>query len=164
MYTSALVPQSTRPQKILGDAYLKLSIDQAVHAVLLMKQVQEVLVLPASRLTPMPNMPSCILGLMNRRSRVLWVVNLAQVLGTGHLESSTQHYSVAIARFGQLALGLAVHQIEGMCWLPSEEIQPPPPHISPGMINYLVGCVLQNQQVLLVLNAESIVNSSALHN
>jgi len=47
-----------------------------------MKQVQKVLVLLPKRLAPMPNMPACILGLTNRRSRVLWVADLANLLGT----------------------------------------------------------------------------------
>jgi twitching motility protein PilI len=159
-----LATQLTRPQKILGDAYLKVQLDQGVHAVLLMKQVQEVLVLPSSRLTPMPNMPACVLGLMNRRSRVSWVVDLAQMLGIGRLDASPQQHNVAIVRIGQMVLGAAIQQVEGMCWLSAEEIQPPPNHISHGVIAYLRGCVLQNQQVLMVLSAEGILQSPILHN
>ncbi|MGA7935189.1 MAG: chemotaxis protein CheW [Kovacikia sp.] len=163
MNTSILTTQPQLPQKVSGDAYLKLQIDGAGQVVLSMKQVQEVLAVPTSRLTPMPNVSACLLGLMNRRSHVLWVADLAQILGAGYLNSSTHQCNVAIVRVGEISLGLAVQRVDGMCWLAPEEIQSLPPHVSTETIGYLLGCVLQNQQVLLVLNAESIVNSPALH-
>lgn len=162
MHTSVLVPRSARPQKVLGDAYLKFQIDKSVSAALLMKQVQEVLVLQSFRLTPMPNMPTCVLGLMNRRSHVLWVVDLAQMMGFGCLDPNTQQHNIAIARIGKAALGIAVHQVEGMGWLSSDEIQPAPNHLPAEMLSYLRGCVLQDQQVRLVIDAEAILQSPML--
>jgi positive phototaxis protein PixI len=156
---SALALSADRPQKV-GDAYLKFRLDLQTPAVLLMKQVQEVLVLPANRLTPMPNMPPCVMGLMNRRSRILWVVDLPQMLGLPFSHSYTQQYNLVILRAGTIALGALVQRVEGMVWLPQEQVMPPTNHVPPHLVSYLRGCILQDREILLVLDAEAILQSS----
>jgi len=166
---SALMPpslpnlQPVRQQKAVGDAYLKFRLGQQTPAVFSMKHVQEALILPVHRLTPMPNMPACMLGLMNRRSRVMWVVDLAQLLGLPVLDTSARQYSLVMIRVGSIPLGLGVQKIEGISWLTAESIQPPPGQAPSGLLPYLRGCVLQQKEILLVLNAEAVVQSSILH-
>ena len=152
-----------RQQKPVGDAYLKFRLGQQTPAVFSMKHVQEALILPAHRLTPMPNMPACLLGLMNRRSRVMWVVDLAQLLGLPVLDASARQYSLVIIRVGSVPLALGVQKIEGIAWLTAESIQPPPGQAPSSLLPYLRGCILQQKEILLVLNAEAVVQSSVLH-
>ncbi|NJP11321.1 MAG: purine-binding chemotaxis protein CheW [Leptolyngbyaceae cyanobacterium RU_5_1] len=163
MNVSALTLRSKRSQRVVGDAHLRFQLTGDVYAVLAMQQVQEVLVLPAHRLTSMPNMPACVLGLMNRRSHVFWVVDLAQLLGIPGPSTNRQQYNIIIIRVGQVSLAVTVHQVDGMSWLSSNEIQPPPSHLTSDMATYLRGYVVQNQQVFLVISAESIVQSAVLH-
>lgn len=164
MKSSALVRQTSRNQKNSGEPYLKLQVASSVHVVLPMKKIQEVLALPASQLTSMPNMHPCILGLMNRRSRIFWVVDLAKMLSIEPLDSSTQQFNIAIARVGSIPVGLAVQQVETKCWITPEEIQPPPSHRFSEMSCYLHGYVPQQGQALLVLDVDSIMNSSIFYN
>lgn len=163
MNLSALTLRSDRPQKIQGDAYLKFKLASGFQAVLSMKQVQEVLALPANRLTPMPNMPACILGLMNRRSHVMWVVDLAQMLGISKLDANAREYNLMIVRAGTVILGLSVQQVGGISWITSDAIQPAPNHLTMNLLPYLRGCTLSEQEILLVLDADAIVHSSILH-
>lgn len=156
---SALVLPTERPQKV-GDAYLKFRLDLHTPAVLLMKQVQEVIVLPANRLTPMPNMPACVMGLMNRRSRILWVIDLPQLLGLQYSYFYTQQYNLVILRTGTIALGALVQRVEGMVWLPKEQVLAPTNHVPSHLVAYLRGCVLQEREITLVLDAEAILQSS----
>jgi twitching motility protein PilI len=148
----------------LGEAYLKFLLDPQTPVVLPMKQVQEVLVLSANRLTPMPNMPACIIGLMNRRSRVLWVVDLTRLLGTPSLDLNTQQHTLVIVRPGTISLGVVVQQVEGMVWMTPDQIQPPPSHVASSLLTYLRGCVLQEQEIWFVLDALSLLQSPVLHN
>lgn len=170
MPDSALITPNSQPnsqpgrqQKPVGDAYLRFRLGQQTPAVFSMKHVQEALILPVHRLTPMPNMPACMLGLMNRRSRVMWVIDLAQLLGLPVLDTSVRQYSLVIIRVGSIPLGLGVQKIEGIAWLTAESIQPPPGQAPSSLLPYLRGCVLQQKEILLVLNAEAIVQSSILH-
>jgi positive phototaxis protein PixI len=169
MNNTALVPQFTRSQKPSGDAYLKFHLAHQISAVFSMRHVQEALVLPSRRLTPMPNMPISMLGLMNRRSRVMWVVDLAQLLGLNlqtNLQQYKLQYSLVMIQVGAVPLGLAVQQIEGLTWIVPDAIQSPIGQVSTALVPYLRGCVLQKQEqkqeLVLVLDAEAIVQSPIL--
>jgi twitching motility protein PilI len=162
MNSSALIHPFSRSRRVQGDPYLKFQLTPNIWAVLAMKQVQEVLHLPIHRLTSMPNLPACILGLTNWRSRVMWVIDLARMLAVASLDTNSQQYDLLLIRVGDLALGLAVQQIGSITWLPSTEIQTPPADIGANLVPYLRGCVLQGQDVVLVLEAEAIAQSSIL--
>lgn len=163
MKSSALVRQTLRNQKTVGEPYLKLQVASSVPVVLPMTKIQEVLALPAYQLTSMPNMHPCILGLMNRRSRIFWVVDLAKMVGLEPLDSSAQQFNIAIARVGSISLGLAVQRVESKCWIAPEEIQPSPNHRFSEMSCYLHGYISQQGQPLLVLDVDSIMNSSIFY-
>lgn len=168
MNTSALVRSSSSSNRTSGEAYLRFELCPQTSAALFMRHVQEAMILPARRLTPMPNMPACMLGLMNRRSRVLWVIDLAQMLGLAMLDANTQQYHLVLIQVGSIALGLAVQQVEGITWINPDRIQPSIGQVIPSLVPYLRGCTIQQQEqkqeMLLVLDAESITQSPILRN
>ena len=166
MNTSALALR-TNPipnKKNLGDSYLKFQFGQQTPAVLSMSRASEVIVLPVNRLTPMPNMPAYVMGLLNRRSKVLWVIDLARMLGLPGVEINIQHYNIVIISNGSATFGLIVQAVEGVVRLTPECIQSPLGQVSSGLVPYLRGCVLQEQEILLVLDAEALLRSPLLHN
>jgi len=162
MTTSALVSLSNS-RKMLGNPYLKVQIHSQSYAALAMPFVQEALVLPIRQLTPMPNKPPCLLGLTNRRSRVLWVVDLALLLGLGALPESVQQHNIIIVQVGNMPLGLAVEQVEGIIWLTREMIQPPPAQITPRLLPFLQGCWVQPDELTFLLEVAAIARSQLLH-
>ena len=162
MNTSALALSKTPAQtkKPLGDTYLKFKFGQQTSAALLMNRAQEVVVLPVERLTPMPTMPPHVMGLLNRRSRVMWVIDLARMLGLPGIEVNVQHYNVIIISNGPATFGLIVQAVEGIVRLTPEVIQTPHNQVSPELVSYLRGCVLQEQEILLIIDAEAIIRSA----
>ncbi len=127
-----------------GERYLQFQLpasesQPSAPALIQMSDIQEVLSLSVQRLSPMPNMPSCVLGLMNRGNRIFWLVDLAQLLGISRLEPSTQQHSVIILRSGSAALGLAVNQVESMQWLGEEETQSAPPSLPSPLTSFVAG-------------------------
>ncbi len=110
----------------------------------------------------MPNMPPALLGLINRRSQVLWVTDLALLLGLPVAYPNSQQYNLVLMQAGSVLLGLRVQAIEGILSFPSDQLQPPPAHIPNTLVPFLEGCVLQDREVLLALNAEAILRSPAL--
>ncbi|MCU0526786.1 MAG: chemotaxis protein CheW [Elainella sp. Prado103] len=163
---SSAIALPDRATKAVGDAYLKFRLNAKTPAAFAMRSVQEALILPNRRLTPMPNMPAPMLGLMNRRSRVLWVVDLSQLLGLPALEPNIQQHTLILVQVGTVPLGLAVQQVEGMIRLQPQEVQPPIGQISISLLPYLRGCALQSQEtkpeMMLVLDAEAIVQAPIL--
>jgi len=163
MKTSVLAPQLNQPHSNLGDTYLRFELEQQTPAILSIEYAQEVLVVPVGRITRMPNMPKYVLGLLNRRNRVLWVVDLAQMLNLQPLDPNTQHYNIVIIRVGQVPLGLVVPEVKGVTRFTPDCIQSPQGVGTTFLMPYLHGCILQHKEILLVLKAEAIVESPMLH-
>ncbi|MEL7226737.1 MAG: chemotaxis protein CheW [Cyanobacteria bacterium J06576_12] len=121
------------------------------------------LLLPTSpqkqQVTAIPNMPACMMGLVNRRNRVIWLANLVKLLGMPIPDRPTQQYSTVIVKAGS-SLGLIVDEIDGIIHLGAESLQPPPAQVNPILVPYLKGCAVQDNQTVLVLDAEAVLQSS----
>jgi twitching motility protein PilI len=157
---------TSAPSTPAENTYLKFCLNVHTPAAIAVRSVQEAFILPARQLTSMPNMPAAILGLTNRRNRVVWVIDLAQLLGLSTFDVSVQHYSLVLLQVGLMQMGLAVQRIEGITRLLPEAIQAPIGQMSILLLPYLQGCVLQqqeqNSEILLVLDAEAIVQAPIL--
>lgn len=143
--------------------YLKFYIDPQTQALLSMKNIQEAAILPSRLLTTMPNMPSYILGLTNRRSKVMWVVDMGQMMGLSKVSFIPPKIDVLVIKMGIFITALAVHKIEGTMRVLLEDINAVPSHLSPVLSPYLQGCVLEDRNIFLVLDMEAIAQSSLLH-
>ena len=150
---------ATSDRLLVGEAYLKFQMAPQIPAVFTAQAVDEATVLPVDQVTAMPNMPSCMLGLVNRRNRVIWLANLVRLLGLPVPIRPSQQYSTVVIKAGT-ALGLVVDEIEGIVHLQTSQLQPLPPQVNPILVPYLKGCAMQNEQMLLVLDAEAILQSS----
>jgi positive phototaxis protein PixI len=146
-------------QKVVGDPFLKVQLTAQQLAVLPMAQAQEAIAIPASRVTPMPNMPACVLGLLNHKSRVIWVVSLPQMLGLESQSLNVQQYNLAIIRSGKTSLGLVVPAIQGVIRLDTDAVQSIEGEVLPEQVPYLRGCFIQEREMLWVLDAEAIVRA-----
>ncbi len=155
MKTKLAIPN----RQILGEAYLKFQLAPRVPAVFAAKVVEEATVLPASQVTAIPNMPPCMLGLINRRNRAIWIANLVQLLGMPLSERPHQQYSTVIVKAGS-SLGLVVDAIDGIIYLLPDALQPPPPQVNPILVPYIKGCAVREEKILLVLDAEAVLQSS----
>lgn len=177
MNASVLAHRSIQSEGTAGAACLSFQLNEQTPAIFSMHQVQEVIVLPAQQITPMPNMPPCVLGLSTRRSRVMWLVDLAHMLLSTPLPSNIRNYNVVIIRVAQTLqqqnmlvatahnqalLGLIVPTMKGVVRFPPDLIQTPKGHFAPNLAPCLRGCLLQQDEMLLVLDAEAIARSPIL--
>lgn len=163
MDTPILTNEIERVDKSLGDSYLKFHLDADTAAILAMQHVEAVLIVPSRRLTAIPNMPECILGLLNRRNRVFWVIDLAQMLNFQPVDPNAEQYNIVMIRVGEIPLGLLVQAVQGLIRITPDSIQAPMGLVTPTLIPYLHGCILQQQEAALVLNAQTILHSPLLH-
>jgi twitching motility protein PilI len=150
------------------ESYLKFRLEANVPAALAVRSVQEAFLLPARQLTAMPNMPAPVLGLTNRRNQVVWVLDLAQLLGIAVFDAATVQYSILLIQVGLVQVGLAVRQIEGMVKIAADAVQSPIGQMSLALLPYLQGCALlkqgQTQEILLLLDAEAILQAPVMQN
>ncbi|MEO0852571.1 MAG: chemotaxis protein CheW [Cyanobacteria bacterium J06648_11] len=166
----SLVSASGTQAKTAGQPYLNVRLDDRTSALIAMDGAQEALVVDARQITPMPNMPACVMGLLNRRSRVMWVVNLLQLLQLQTAPTSTQRYELVVLRVepteetgaDRALMGAVVNGVRGVIRLNPEDIQSPIGHFPASLTPYLQGCVLYEQELLLVLDAKAIARSPLL--
>ncbi|MGK7888880.1 MAG: chemotaxis protein CheW [Leptolyngbyaceae cyanobacterium] len=155
---------SSQEEKESGIPYLKFFLNLNTPALLPMKSIQEVAVLPARLLTIMPNMPPYILGLINRRSRVIWVIDISQVLGLEEISFIPKNYDAIIVKNDVFWAAFAIHKIEGIIRVEDDAFRATPSYISPTLIPYMNGYILQNDNMSLLLNIEAIAQSPLLRN
>jgi positive phototaxis protein PixI len=171
--SSALISQKSAglaPKSLLtlGTGYLRVSLFDEVSVLLPLTQVQEVIALPSHRLSALPNLPAPVLGLMNRRSQVLWLVDLVYLLGMGRLELDALTHNVVVLKVGNVSVGVAVKAIEGMVSIAQDAVVPVPPQVPPSALPYLKSCAriastdTTAATLLMVLNPDALIQSPVL--
>ncbi|MEM0981243.1 MAG: chemotaxis protein CheW [Cyanobacteria bacterium P01_H01_bin.58] len=165
-----LLPQLFQPETQSGERYLKFDIAPNLPALIALEDVQESAQVPSHRITPLPNLPACILGLMNVRNQVLCIVDLAQVLQIPTLWSHRQDYSVVTIRLASTPetaeetnlLSLMLHDIQGIVRLQPEAIESSVDAFVPTLMPFLQGCVVQGAKSLPILDVNAIAAAPAL--
>ena len=153
--------QGTGNAKATGNPHIRLRLDDNHLAAINTDQAQEVLVIHQQRLTVMPNMPAAVMGLLNHRSRIFWVLDLPQLFGLTPLEPRSPEYHLAILRVNEKSIGLAIQEVQGVTRFSTEVIQSAIDNeLSPGLIPYLKGCIPQDEEMLLVLDGAAISSYS----
>ena len=149
----------TQPQQSLGDAYLQFKLDRSTTAILLVNFTQEVVVLPLGAITSIPNTSELILGLMNWRNKIIWVVDLPKMLGFDSQFSRKRQYNIIVIRDEAETIGLMVPEIKGTVRFDSGNIQSAQNQAS-HLVPYLDGCICHEDELSLVLNVRAILKYS----
>lgn len=147
-----------------GDMFLKFQLDAQTCAVVPMLQTQEAIVLPSGRVSVIPNLPAPVLGLFNRRSSLLWLVDLPEILGLEPIDRHVHSFDVVLLKVGQIPLAVAVKSIQGVVRFAQEEIESPIGSFNPAFTPYLSGWIVQAKELILVLEPEAIINAEVLTN
>jgi twitching motility protein PilI len=145
------------------DTCLKFSIDPQTIGLLESEFTQEVLTIRASHIMPVPNKPSCILGILSRRRRVYWAIDLAMLLGLQPLDQNIGLYEVILISVQKLSLALIVPKIWGGVHIPNDTFDQNISSVPAILRPYLKGYINDNGGVSYLLKAENIVQSTILH-
>ncbi len=173
-----LLPQLFQPLEISGDLYLRFQLTPEIPALLSMERVLEALLVPASSISPLPNLPSMTIGMMNSRDRVFCVVDLGQLLGLPPIAINPRDYQVIAidlpmpsVRMGDTpsssskCLGLAVRQVRGVARLETHQLQSGCGDVPECLTPYLMGSFIESDRRSVLLDADAIATAPALfHN
>ena len=145
-----------------GDAYIRFQLTTAVNSsqrdylqqgkktisdmtfLLSMEQVQESLLVEADRITPLPNMPESVIGIMNSKNHVFCVFDLAELLGLYSQSIFYRQYQIIVLQTRwekPIYIGLAVTNLQGIVRLTPEEIDSSLEGLPSHLIPYLYGAV-----------------------
>jgi positive phototaxis protein PixI len=156
-----LLPNLFNPQQRTGESFLRLQITPELTVAIALDWVEETRLVMATDLTPIPNMPPHVLGLISTKGQVFWLLSLAQLFGLPPAQENLQRYEVAIIRAfvgadqpEELFLGLAVQQIKGSIRLGVKEFVPIDDTVAPAIAPFLIGYAAKAEESLLILNPE----------
>lgn len=151
--------------KVKLNTYLQFGIDPHTTGLLESEFTQEVLTMQATHVMPVPNKPSCILGILSRHRRVYWAIDLAMLLGLQPLDQNIQLYEVILTSARELSLALIVPSIIGIVHLPStnfeNDIFAMPTNLKPYLKGYIHN--KESEGISYLLKAENILQSTILH-
>lgn len=107
-----------------GEMHLRFYLTSGQELALPAIAIREVTEPPPDRITPVPNCSPLLLGTLNVRGQVIWVVDLGQFLGeTTPLNTDRPEIPVIAIEDRDTMLGLAVSRIARMDWLDPDRLQ-----------------------------------------
>lgn len=124
------------------------------HAVQRMEMVEHV--------TPVPNAPPFVDGVVFSRGQVVPAVNLRLRFGFDRAAYDPKTRLVVVAHAGR-SVGLIVDSAREFVTIPAEAIQPPPEGLAGTTGNYLGGIATVNEKVVLILNVGEVVSQTGDH-
>jgi twitching motility protein PilI len=154
-------PLRKRPN---GEPFLRVKLDKKTTALIPIDSLQAVINISAHQINPLPNTPNAVVGVINRRSKVVWVVDLPQILGLPAIDRNLRTYNLLIVNIENEPFGVLLPEVEGINRFPLDQIQSPIDHWPESFIPYLRGCILSPPELLLVLDLTAIINSPLLQN
>jgi twitching motility protein PilI len=151
---------------IAGLPYLSLRLNPNMTVALPLKNVRETFVLASDRFTQMPNVHPCLMGLVEHRSSVFWVLDLPQLLGFAGLDSTAIETHIAVLQIGGAFLGLGTYRIGRVIRINETEIispqKSPKTKVNIEILPFLRGLVVQTeiiQENFYILDAEAIASA-----
>lgn len=167
----ALLPDVFEPQAKTGELYLKFHLGSSLTALIPLIQVVETLRISAHQISPIPNMPTSVLGLMSHQGKILWAIDLSKLIEVPQKGIRSRQYDIIVVEVmlgdGQESnsqfLGLHVPQIQGTLRMNPEELIPPFQGIVPGLAPYLQGQFQGQDENLFLLNVDAVCSAESLY-
>ncbi len=152
------------------EQFLRFSLDSSTRIMLPIRQITEVLKIQFSQIVPIPQMPDWVMGVYNWRGDILWMVDLAHLIGLSpwyqQNTNRSSHTAIVLSpdkdranRGTKIDLGLVVSRVEDIELCDTSAIQSPPessihPQLAPFLQGYWLG---SHEDMILVLDGKAIV-------
>jgi purine-binding chemotaxis protein CheW len=141
----------------LAGKYLTVGLDREAYGIAVLK-VREIIRM--QNITPVPQMPSFVKGVINLRGRVIPVVDLRLKFGLEAVlaeRTCIVVVQVALSPEQSVQMGLIVDSVEEVATLTEAEIEPTPEFGTTIDIAYIVGMAKVKGQVKMLLDIDRVV-------
>jgi purine-binding chemotaxis protein CheW len=136
-----------------GAQYLTFSLGDDEYGVEILK-VQEIR--GSSPITPLPNTPAHIRGVMNLRGSIIPVVDLRSRLGMGDAGDKAAGVIIVVT-VGTQVKGMVVDGVSDVVGIPAAEIQPPPDLDTPSGARFVKGLAKIGDKLVILLDSEQVL-------
>ena len=113
--------------------FLRFQLQPGVMALMEIDLVTELVNIPSDRIVPMPHLPPAVMGIYNWRGEILWIVNLATLIGVNRPAGRSRSLQPTIILGSgvtpedrlQKTVGLVVYELDEIEWFDLNPIQSP---------------------------------------
>lgn len=113
-------------------------------------------------ITSVPNVPSWMLGVSNRRGDILSIVDFREFLELESTGRETERMLVVRTVGDEVMTGLLIDQVNGMAYLEPEQIKAPAAPFETRAAQYLKGLCEQKGELVAVLDLEMLLQSAEM--
>jgi purine-binding chemotaxis protein CheW len=141
----------------LAGKYLTVGLDREAYGIAVLK-VREIIRM--QKITPVPQMPAYVKGVINLRGRVIPVVDLRLKFGLEAVlaeRTCIVVVQVTLSPEQSVQMGLIVDSVEEVATLSEAEIEPTPEFGTTINIEYIVGMAKVKGQVKMLLDIDRVV-------
>jgi purine-binding chemotaxis protein CheW len=138
-----------------GSQYLTFRLAQEEYGVEILK-VQEIK--GYSAITPIPNTPSYLKGVMNLRGTIVPVVDLRSKFAMDEAEYN-QFTVIIVVKVGPKVMGLIVDAVSDVLNIPKTDIQPTPDFGAEVDARYINGMAKAGDKLVVLLDIDRVMNA-----
>ena len=154
--------------------YFHVQLRQGMEVVLPLDSAVEVITINQKEICPIPGVSPALLGVVNQRGKLLWVLQLSDFLGLAKspkqrlqdnlillVVTTESANSSAIGRECQLAC--VVSALKGIVTLNSIKIKPVSARLAPNLGSFLSGVTEIEQSLVGVLNVNTVLSAISVY-
>lgn len=120
-------------------------------ALLPLEQIAEIIQVNLAGILPVPEMPSCVLGICNWRAEMLWLLDLNHLVGYPALTAVGTPVAIVVT-VNEYAVGLVVPQVDDIELHDLQQLQPSAPGLfPPKLLPFVLGALPNGSTVLDVI-------------
>ncbi len=115
--------------------------------------------------TPIPNTPSCLKGVINLRGAIVPIIDLRLRFGLEALPYGPTTVVIVLkvdGESGDRIMGIVVDAVSDVHSITSEAMQPPPDFVSAISTEYFKGLATIDEQMVVLLNVDRLLNTGPL--
>jgi len=149
--------------------FFHIELTKSVHIAVPLAQTAEVLTVEASELCPIPGVAPALLGVVNQRGRLLWMVDLEYLLGLEQTNLSKRRRAPALVVHSQsedgdsvYRLGCVTSHLRGIIACKDVDISPVPARLEQRMHQFFAAWLHPPGYSLLKLNVNALFNAVQL--
>ena len=140
-----------------GSQYLTFTLGAEEYGVEILK-VQEIK--GYSAITPIPNTPSYVKGVMNLRGAIIPIVDLRAKLAMS--EAAYNQFTVIIVvRVGAKTVGVVVDAVSDVLNIPTKDIQPTPDFGAQVDARFISGLAKSGERLVVLLDIDKVLGGEA---
>lgn len=118
-------------------------------------------IIHAQTVFKVPNSPPYIDGLINLRGKVYTLFNLRKKFNLPTTDTNLENSKILIVNLGSSYIGISVDTVDGILQIEDSSIEKTPDTVSDNTKNYIKSVAKVNDNLILLLDLESLVESSS---